>query len=253
MKLTWKIRREVKVTVILLLAVISIALVEKRQSETICNAVHINIINPEQSNFVDENEIRRLVTADKSVPLIGSPYPRIYLKEIESRTESNLYIQEAQVYKDHKGNIFVDAYIARPIARILRPGVKDTYISDKGNLIETSTKYTSRVLLLSGNYMSNFNKNLRKDPGQRDLFALLQFINNDKFWKAQISQVEINADGEMTLYPQVTKQYIQFGTIEDWQKKMHKLKIFYSKILPFKGWNNYSRVNLVYENQIICE
>jgi cell division protein FtsQ len=253
MKLNWHIRREVKVTVILLLAVISIALVEKRQSQIICTSIHINIINPEQSNFVDENEIRRLVTADKSVPLVGSAYPRIYLKEIESRTESNLYIQEAQVYKDHRGNVFVDVYIARPIARILRPGVNDTYISDKGNLIATSTKYTSRVLLVSGNYVNNLNKNLRKDKSQRDLYDFLSFIYNDKFWKAQISQVEINSEGEMILYPQVTKQYIQFGPIEDWKKKMYKLKIFYSKILPFKGWNNYSRVNLVYENQIICE
>jgi cell division protein FtsQ len=253
MKLSWKIRREVKVTVILLLAVISIALVEKRQSETICTSVHINIINPEQSNFVDENEIRRLVTADKSVPLVGSAYPRIYLKEIESRTESNLYIQEAQVYKDHRGDVFVDVYIARPIARILRPGARDTYISDKGNLIETSTKYTSRVLLISGSYVKNLNKNLRKDQAQRDLFDFLRFIYKDKFWKAQISQIDINTDGELIIYPQITKQYIQFGTIEDWQKKMYKLKIFYSKILPFRGWNNYSRVNLEYENQIICE
>jgi cell division protein FtsQ len=147
----------------------------------------------------------------------------------------------------------VDVYITRPIARILRSGKKDIYISDQGNLIETSTQYTSRVLLISGGYVSQFSKNLKKDPVQRKLFEFLNYIHKDEFWKAQISQIDMNADGELILYPQVTKQYIQFGTLDDWEKKMYKLRIFYNKILPFKGWNSYTRVNLVYENQIICE
>ena len=63
----------------------------------------------------------------------------------------------------------------------------------------------------------------------------------------------MNKDGEMILYPQVTRQYVQFGTIDDWERKMAKLKIFYDRILPFKGWNSYTRVNLKYDNQIICE
>ena len=253
MSLLKRIRKEVKVILILMLAISSIAFVQKRQSATTCNSIRINIINPESSNFVDEKEVAKLITGDRSVALVGNTYGRINLKEIETRTETNTYIQEAEAYKDHRGDLIVDAYIARPIARIIRTGKPDHYITDKGNLVETSTKYTSRVLLITGDYVSNFKHNLRKDSSQQVLFNFLEYIYNNPFWKAQIAEIDIDRDGEMVIYPQVTKQYIQFGTLDEWPEKMEKLKIFYMKILPFKGWNAYSRVNLIYENQIICE
>jgi cell division protein FtsQ len=55
------------------------------------------------------------------------------------------------------------------------------------------------------------------------------------------------------MYPQVGKQYIEFGKAEQIEEKFSKLTIFYQKILPFKGWNTYKRVNLKYFNQIVCE
>ena len=253
MSLLKKIKKEVKVIFILMLAVTSIAFVQKKQSATTCHTIRINVINPESSNFVDEKEVARLITGDRSVALVGNSYGRINLKEIETRTKTNTYIQDAEAYKDHRGDIIVDAYIARPIARIMRTGKPDQYITDKGNLVETSTNYTSRVLLITGDYVSSFKQNLEQDSSQQVLFKFLEYIYNDPFWKAQIAQIDIDRDGEMVIYPQVTKQYIQFGTLDEWQEKMEKLKIFYDKILPFKGWNAYSRVNLVYENQIICE
>ena len=253
MRLLKKIRKEVKVAFILMLAVTGIAFVQKHQSAMTCQTIRINIINPESSNFVDENEVAKLVSGDRSVALVGNSFERINLKEIETRTETNTYIQEAEAYKDHKGDLIVDAYIARPIARVMRTGKTDIYITDRGNLVETSTKYTSRVLLITGDCVNHLSQNLKQDSSQQVLFDFLDYIYHNPFWKAQIAQIDMNADGEMVIYPQVTRQYIQFGTLDEWQEKLEKLKIFYDKILPFKGWNTYSRVNLIYENQIICE
>ncbi len=253
MKFLKKIRKEVKVIFLVIVALISIAWAEKRQNKIVCNSIRVKIINPEESNFVDEKEIVKLVSGDRAVPLIGNTYDRINLKEIETRAESNKYIQEAEAFKDHKGDLIVDAYVAVPIARIMRPGKPDMYITEKGELIDTSPKYTSRVLLITGDYVNNFSQSIKKDTTQQKLFDFLEFINNHPFWKAQIAQIDMDKDADLVLYPEVSKQYIQFGSLEDWPAKMFKLKIFYDKILPFKGWNTYSRVNLEYENQIICE
>jgi cell division protein FtsQ len=85
------------------------------------------------------------------------------------------------------------------------------------------------------------------------LFELINHINVDNFWKAQIAQVVIQDNGEIKLLPQVTKQYIEFGDLNHIENKFSRLKIFYKEILPRKGWNSYSRVNVKYKNQIICE
>ncbi len=253
MKFLKKIRKEVKVIFLVIVALFSIAWAEKKQGKIICNEIRVNIINPEESNFVSEKEIVNLISGDRAVPLVGNTYDRINLKEIEARAESNQYIREAEAFKDHKGDLIIDAYVAVPIARIMRPGKPDLYVTEQGDLIQTSPKYTSRTLLITGQYVNNFSRSLKKDTVQQKLLELLQFIDKDPFWKAQITQIDMDKDADLGLYPEVSKQYIQFGNLDDWRKKMFKLKIFYDKILPFKGWNAYSKVNLEYENQIICE
>ena len=48
-------------------------------------------------------------------------------------------------------------------------------------------------------------------------------------------------------------QEILFGKIEDFVGKFQKLQTFYKKIIPAKGWNMYKKINLKFENQIICD
>ena len=78
-------------------------------------------------------------------------------------------------------------------------------------------------------------------------------IDADKFWSAQLAYFDIDKEGKMKIYPQVGKQVIEFGNVENIEERLSKLKIFYKKILPQTGWNKYYRVNLEYHNQIICE
>ena len=63
----------------------------------------------------------------------------------------------------------------------------------------------------------------------------------------------IDRHGDIILYPQVTRQLIEFGKAEHFEEKFRKLRYFYTKILPSKGWNHYARVNVEFEHQIICE
>jgi cell division protein FtsQ len=78
-------------------------------------------------------------------------------------------------------------------------------------------------------------------------------VNSDPFWKAQIAQLDIDEAGEINIYTQVSKQVVEFGPPIDLDIKLMKLEMFYSDILPFKGWNKYKRVNLTYLDQIVCE
>ena len=78
------------------------------------------------------------------------------------------------------------------------------------------------------------------------------------FEKAKAFEVQLRTkydwkDGEVELYPQVTKQKIEFGKPKDFEEKFSKLMTFYKEILPSKGWNYYERVNVKFKDQIICE
>jgi cell division protein FtsQ len=118
-----------------------------------------------------------------------------------------------------------------------------------------SEDFTSRVVLLSGSYVKKIAtmQNLNESEEGVALMEMLSEIRNDDFWKAQISQLDIDGNGRISILPQVGDERIEFGKPKDLESKFGKLMIYYKEILPSMGWNKYKRVNLEYEGQIVAE
>ncbi len=238
---------------VVLLIFISIGFANKEQSKRRYKEVAFEISNQFNNYFIDEKDLRTIISEDGGQIIEGNKLARLNLREVENRLTSELFISEAQTYRDLKGNLVVNAVQRRPIARVVRNNAPDAYIGDDGLILPVSEKFTSRVLLITGAFADSLvNTESIKDRYESYL-VLLQKIYNDKLLRAQISQMDIDAKGEIDMYPQVTKQVIEFGMPDDIELKFKKLEVFYKMILPKKGWNYYSRVNLTYSNQIVCE
>jgi cell division protein FtsQ len=85
------------------------------------------------------------------------------------------------------------------------------------------------------------------------LLSLLNFIQQDPFWRAQITELSVDEQGSVTMYPQIGSHQIEFGLPTDLDVKFKKLKLVYTDVLPAKGWDRYKRVSVQYRNQIVCE
>lgn len=231
-----------------------IGFVGKQQAGIVCKNINISIDNRLGNYFIDEKDVMDIVTGNKTDKIIGERFSSINLRLIEEKLEHHEFIYDAEVHKDLKGNLNVKVFQAKPVARIAYSGEKDKYINQLGEIIPTSTKYTSRVMLISGN-VSRYLKggNLHNDEYGENLLQLIDFINHDPFWKAMVAQLEIGKKGNIRIYTQVSKQVIEFGQPEDFEKKFKRLSIFYDKILPSEGWNTYTTVSVKFENQIVCE
>lgn len=231
-----------------------IGFVGKKQSEIVFRSINISIDNQLGNYFIDDKDVMDIVTGNNSYRIIGERFEDVDLRLIERKLELHEFIYNAEVHKDLKGNLNVHVFQAKPVARILEPGKKDKYISKLGEVIPTSTKYTSRVLLISGHtsqYLKE--KNLHDDEYSENLLQMIDFINHNPFWKAMVAQLEIDKRGNVSIYTQVSKQVIDFGQPENLESKFKRLNIFYDKILPSEGWNSYERVSVKFENQIVCE
>lgn len=249
-----KIGKGVKIILVSVLMLSLISFAGRKQETEQVQDIIVKLTNQHDNFFIDENDIQMLMSDNGEQVLLGAYYKDINLKEIENRVKTQKFIQKAEIYKDLKGNLLVNAKLRRPFARILEPGIANGYVALDGTILPTSSKYTSRTVVLSGSYMKEMVKNdLTKTEEGQKIYELLQFIYNDKFWKAQIAQIDISKDMYVKLYPQVTKQIVEFGKPEDIEVKFKKLKAFYQKVLPQKGWNTYSRINLEYKDQVIAE
>ena len=254
MKLNLNIRKEIKIAAALVGLSFLIAFSERKQGGTMCKDIVVDIENVSDNHFLDEADILHLVeSSGESVR--GTNLARINLKAIEKKLKYDKHIKEAELYGDLKGNLIVSIELRRPVARIVQDDAPDAYISEEGVIMSTSEKFTSRVVLISGRYVKRMLEkgDLMKFEEGKKLMEMISFINADRFWKAQIAQMDISGNGEIILYPQVTGQLVEFGTTDNYEFKFKKLMVFYKEILPQKGWTKYERVNLKYEGQVIAE
>jgi cell division protein FtsQ len=254
MKLKLNIRTEIKVAVALVGISFLIAFGERKQGGSVCSNILIEIDNTHENHFLDDADVMKLLD-NSGVPIKGTGIDRIKLKEIETKLKVDRHIQDAQLFGDLKGNLIVNVELRRPIARIVQSDASDAYIAEDGVIMPVSEKYTSRVTLLSGGMMKKLleSQDLNKTDEGKQILEMIRFVNEDKFWKAQVAQMDIAADGRITIYPQVTGQKVEFGKATTIEDKFRKLMIFYKTVLPQRGWTRYERVNLEYEGQVIAE
>ena len=225
-----------------------------KQSDRVVKDVVVNIDNQFENYFIDQSDVYELVHETGKSYLLNLDLGAVNLREIENKIEAHRFVDDADVYRDLDGRLTIDVRQNRPIARILNPSGKDKYIGSTGLILPESSHYTARVLLINKHPRVKFSiENIQETEEGKKLYALIKYIENDPFWKAQIAGIDIDENYEITINPQVTKQLVVFGSPEDYENKLRRLKVFYKEVLPYEGWNSYSEVNLKYKNQIVCK
>jgi cell division protein FtsQ len=254
MKLKLNIKREAKIAGVIIVVFGLIAFTERMKGDVAVRDIQIRIENVHENHFVDEQDVIGLMAVNKD-NLRGTSMSNLNFKTIEKKIMKDPFIQDAEVYSDLKGNIMVNVFLRRPIARIVRNDGPDGYIAEDGTIMPVSDKFTSRVILVSGSYVRQLlqRDNLYQTEEGVQLMELINTIREDEFWKAQIAQLDIDSKARITIMPQVGDENIEFGKPDNLEGKFTKLRIFYKEILPRVGWNKYSRVNLEFEGQIIAE
>lgn len=254
MKFKFNLRRELKILAAIIVVVIIIAFTERKQAHVSIKDITIKIDNLHANHFLDESDIMELMQLKKE-GLKGANIDRVSLKGIEEKIKKQPFIKKADLYSDLKGNLVVRAELRRPLARIVRKDGPDGYIAEDGTIMPVSEKFTSRVVLVSGQYVSQILKqsNMHEKVETKNILDLIKRIRHDEFLKAQIAQLDIDSKSRVTFFPQVGDERIEFGKPDNTEIKFKKLMIFYKEILPRTGWNKYNRINLEYEGQIITE
>jgi cell division protein FtsQ len=250
----FNMRREMKVAAVLIILSGLIAFTERMKGEVTVSAIRISLGNIHENHYINEKDVMKLMRLDPE-NLKGASLNKLNFSEIEERIRQSPYISEAELYSDLKGNLMVNVSLRRPIARMVQNDGPDAYIGGDGTIIPVSEKFTSRVLLVSGEFVPKLLKpdNIHEVEEGRQLMVLLNIIAGDPFWKAQIAQIDLDRNAKAVLFPQVGNETLEFGDLTDMETKLRKLKIFYKEILPRVGWNKYDRINVEYEGQVVAE
>ncbi|MCU0338899.1 MAG: hypothetical protein MUE30_03370 [Spirosomaceae bacterium] len=232
---------------------------ELRQKSKRCEGVIVKLDDRAEYPFFTEQDIKNLVSVNGVDRIEGMLFSEINLDGLERRVTRNRLIKKCEIYEDLSGNLVVAIQQQNPVGRLVsaasedqaKDATKGGYLTDTGELIQLSSRFTARTVLVSGEFFNNL-KNLKSPQGQ-NLLTFLKDLQQNPFWKSQITEVIVAKDAEMTLIPQVGQHEIDFGLPAEAMMKFEKLKIFYKNILPHQGWEKYKRVSVKFRNQIVCE
>lgn len=233
-----------------------IAFTEIRHGQKRVRTVVVRLDQVDGHQFLTKRDVSGYLTNEGADPVIGKVYTEMDLRRLEARLRRHGLVQDCQVSRDLPGNLLVTIEQPRPVARLVASGdgersVTGQYVSERGRFFPISMNYSARVPILTGRYFA-VNRSLTSARNQ-PLLTLLKQIQNDPFWRAQITELSVDEQGDVTMWPQLGNHRIEFGPPVDVAAKFNKLKLFYTDVLPAKGWDRYSRVSVQYRNQIVCE
>ncbi|WP_057939590.1 cell division protein FtsQ/DivIB [Algoriphagus resistens] len=247
------IKRMLAFVVLSLVLVGFIGFVEKQTLYKTFQGTEINIEGVSGVYFVEDDEITKILNEAFPELKPGLMLDEVPMKEIETRLLGHPFVRTVEAMLGQKGILNLSISQHQPIARIAQPMAADGYITTEGKVIPTSTSYTSRVLILEGDYAEILMDKGNISTDMPELMDLITFITEDEFWNAQITELEVNSRDNIRLFQQVGRQVIEFGDAHDIANKFDRIAVFYKEILPRKGWNAYHRVSVKFKDQIVCE
>jgi len=174
--------------------------------------------------------------------LLNQPKENIFLKGLEETLLSNKMIENAEVFLSVNGELGAIIKQKTPIARVNQSG-QAYYIDSKGNNMPLSSHYSARVPIIEGVYDGKISA---------EMFVLAKLIFKDEFLKKQIVGVNETPKKEFLLKTRVGNQTIELGGLQQIDKKIKNLKVFYHKVLNDETLDRYKKINLMYNNQVVC-
>lgn len=215
----------------------------KERTNRVCEDVKVTIIDSTHAVFITSAEVFRLLKKERVNP-IGQQMDSLSCQQIEEALRKSSFVKEVTCYKTGARSLNIILSQRLPLLRVFPNNGEDYYVDERGDIMRPQG-YAADLPVVTGDVTVPF---VRKQ-----LLPLARHISQDEFWNAQVEQIDVDAQGNLSITPRVGMQTINFGEVKDFARKLRHLRTFYEKVLPEVGWNKYSEISVAYTNKIICK
>ncbi|HQW83575.1 MAG TPA: hypothetical protein PK987_03900, partial [Ferruginibacter sp.] len=174
------------------------------------------------------------------------------LKKMEQQLQQDVWVKTAELFFDNNEILQVNIHEREPVARVFTISGSSFYIDEDLEMLPLSDKFSARLPIFTG--FPSDRKVLSKADSSllHDIETISIAIQKDSFSMAMIDQVDINENKAFEMVPKIGNQLIVFGDAENVTAKLDKLKLFYKDVMVKAGWNNYSVIDISYNNQVVA-
>lgn len=239
--------RRILLTLLLLLVtiylIVAVTAFNRKPEAAACTDIELVIKDTVYAGFITKKEVLAMLRKKKLDP-IGKDLDQIRTGQLEETLSAHPLIDRVECYKTPSHKICVEVSQRIPILRVMNNRGENYYLDNKGTVMPPDAKCVAHVPLATGHIEKSF--------AVKDLYKFGVFLQKNPFWDAQIEQIYVLSDQNVELVPRVGDHLIYLGRLKNYDRKLERLKEFYRKALNQVGWNKYSRINVEFDNQIIC-
>ncbi len=242
MKQWQKILAYTSALLIVVYAVVVCTMPRVRHEGTVCQKIDVVITDSTQRQYVRPGEILHYLKEAGLSP-VGQPYELIACHTIEEYAARHPMIDQAECYKTTDGNVKLLLTQRQPVLRVANEG--NYFVDNHRQIMPLRSTTATYVPVVTGR--------VSKRMACEELFDFVLWLQDSKFWDAQIEQINVNEQLEIELVPRVGSGTILLGRLDnDYPKRLNKLKKLYTEGFQTIGWKSYREIDLRYKDQIVC-
>jgi len=209
---------------------------------TVCKEVAIVISDSLEKHFLTDSDVVAYLKRVKQYPL-QKKSTEINTQNIENALLKNEIIAKAEVFQAISGKINIVISQKMPILRIFSPS-GSYFVDEKGQTMPVVQGQAIYVPVATGA--------IDKDFATTELYKFALFLQSNDFWNDLTEQIYVRSKNDVEIIPRVGRHRILLGSLDDYEDKLGRLKLFYEQVVPKMGWDKYSVISLKYRNQIVC-
>jgi cell division protein FtsQ len=220
--------------------------------------VSIEVIRSSDTPLITEENIQQILLAT-SGEVVGTHLRNINTDQMEEAISAIPFLNHVVVHTSIDNELKIIANEREPMARLIDDSGQSALMDTEGFLMPVSEVSATRLMVITGDLGINqamVDSNFRltdtlASKAAQSAFQLAKLASENELWKAQFQQLDIDAKGEVTAFPQVGNHLILFGS-DRFSEKLDMLSTFYREGLNEESWNKYKSINLKYKDQIVC-
>lgn len=194
------------------------------------------------TGFVNADDIRRECRSHfGGLDSISSHHIPLY--EMERVLSDLPQIESANAAVLCNGQLRLDIVPMEPVARVFDNN-RSYYINRSGKRIAANIDYHIDVPVVSGHFDSIHRPTM--------ILPVLDYIKAHPEINNLVSAVNTNRNHDIILIPVIRGHYVNFGDTTLIADKFARLKSFYRKVMPVKGWDYYESVSVKWRGQVVA-
>ncbi len=209
----------------------------------VCKRIDITVVNADSSSFVTSKSILRELERLQINP-VGLKLSHINTKDIEAALNDIDFLENAECVITSQQALQVRVTQLVPVMRVY-DGENAYYVNRHGKRINAlNPQFRSDVPIVSAHFDAKYS------PSK--LIPLINYVENNSELRNFVSMISVRDSNNVFIIPSIAGHVINIGSPDGLDNKFAKLKEFYTKVMPDKGWNFYDTISVKYNHQVVA-